>query len=149
MSADTAFSKLLLPWLLALVAGLASGCVRTAHLLPGGLRPGSPAAACQERCQGVAWPDTAGACADRCAGAMVLSGRRCTPTDARNGDLCHETHAVWGATSMTICLIVLLICVLVGIGTAFLGLMFHHERRYREQHPESETSAGRRGHAKT
>jgi len=60
-----------------------------------------------------------------------------------------ETHAVWGATSMTICLVVLLICVLVGIATAFLGLMFHHERRYRELHPDSESAGGRRGHAKS
>jgi len=50
---------------------------------------------------------------------------------------------------MTICLVVLLISVLIGIATAFLGLMFHHERRYRERHPESETAGGRRGHAKS
>lgn len=56
-----------------------------------------------------------------------------------------ETHAVWGATSMTICLIVLLVAVLVGLATAFLGLMFHHERRFREAHPELETAA-KRGH---
>ena len=45
-----------------------------------------------------------------------------------------ETNNVWGATSMTICMVVLLICVFVGLGTAFLGLMYHHERRYRELH---------------
>lgn len=43
------------------------------------------------------------------------------------------THAQFGATSMTICLVVLLIAVGVGLGVAFIGLMFHHERRYREQ----------------
>ena len=60
-----------------------------------------------------------------------------------------ETHAVWGAMSMTICLVVLLISVLIGIGTAFLGLMFHHERRYRESHLEPEPTSGKRGHAKS
>ena len=43
-----------------------------------------------------------------------------------------STHAQWGATSMTICLIVLLICVGIGIATAFLGLMYHHYRRHHE-----------------
>lgn len=43
-----------------------------------------------------------------------------------------KTDAVWGAMSMTICLAVLLACVFIGIGTTFLGLMYHHERRYRE-----------------
>jgi hypothetical protein len=60
-----------------------------------------------------------------------------------------ETHAVWGAMSMTICLVVLLVSILIGIGTAFLGLMFHHERRYRESHPEAEPTTGRRGHGKS
>ena len=60
-----------------------------------------------------------------------------------------DTHAVWGATSMTICLVVLLVGVLIGITTAFLGLMFHHERRYRELNHETETTSGKRGHAKT
>ena len=41
-------------------------------------------------------------------------------------------HAVWGASSMTLCLIVLLICVGIGIATAFLGLMYHHYRRHHE-----------------
>jgi hypothetical protein len=38
----------------------------------------------------------------------------------------------WGATSMTICLVVLLISVGIGLATAFIGLMYHHERRHRE-----------------
>ena len=42
-----------------------------------------------------------------------------------------------------------LISVLIGIGTAFLGLMFHHERRYRESHLEPEPTSGKRAHAKS
>jgi hypothetical protein len=56
-----------------------------------------------------------------------------------------NTKAAWGATSMTICMIVLLVSVFVGIGTAFLGLMFHHERRYMELHPEEAAPAGKKG----
>ena len=43
-----------------------------------------------------------------------------------------------GIPSMVICLVVLLICVLVGLGIAFLGLMFHHERRHFEMHGRTE-----------
>lgn len=38
----------------------------------------------------------------------------------------------YGAPSMTIALVVLLCAVLVGLGVAFVGLAFHHERRFRE-----------------
>jgi hypothetical protein len=38
----------------------------------------------------------------------------------------------WGATSLTICLVVLLIMLGIGLAVAFLGLMYHHERRHRE-----------------
>lgn len=42
------------------------------------------------------------------------------------------THALWGASSLTLILVVLLIALLIGLVTAFLGLAFHHYRRYHE-----------------
>jgi hypothetical protein len=44
-----------------------------------------------------------------------------------------NTHHLWGIPSMTVALVVLLICVGVGLGVAFIGLAFHHERRHRER----------------
>jgi len=38
----------------------------------------------------------------------------------------------YGAPSMMIALVVLLAAAVVGLGIAFLGLAYHHERRYRE-----------------
>jgi hypothetical protein len=38
----------------------------------------------------------------------------------------------YGAPSMTIALVVLLIAVFIGLAVAFVGLMYHHERRFRE-----------------
>jgi hypothetical protein len=38
----------------------------------------------------------------------------------------------YGAPSMTICLVALLIGLFIGLGIAFVGLAYHHERRYRE-----------------
>ena len=43
-----------------------------------------------------------------------------------------STNTLWGASSLLIILIVLLISLLIGLGTAFLGLAFHHYRRYHE-----------------
>ncbi len=48
-----------------------------------------------------------------------------------------DTHAVYGAASMGVALVVLLCGLLIGCGVAFLGLMFHHERRHRELLRES------------
>jgi hypothetical protein len=39
---------------------------------------------------------------------------------------------LWGASSLTIILIVLLAAMLIGLATAFMGLAFHHFRRYHE-----------------
>jgi hypothetical protein len=41
----------------------------------------------------------------------------------------------YGAPSMMIALVVLVAAVITGLGIAFLGLAFHHERRYLELHP--------------
>lgn len=43
-----------------------------------------------------------------------------------------------GTPSMLICLVVLLIATVVGLGVAFLGLMYHHERRHFEMHGHHE-----------
>ena len=42
------------------------------------------------------------------------------------------SNVVWGATSMTTGLWVVLIGFLVDLGIAFVGLAYHHERRHRE-----------------
>lgn len=44
-----------------------------------------------------------------------------------------NTHQLFGIPSMVLILVVLLIGLLIGIVTAFIGLAFHHERRYRER----------------
>ncbi len=55
-----------------------------------------------------------------------------------------DTNVLWGAPTLTLILVVLLISLLVGMTVAFLGLAYHHYRRYQEsQHlpgrfPESE-----------
>ena len=43
-----------------------------------------------------------------------------------------NTNALWGTFSMTLILIVLLIGLLIGLAISFLGLAFHHYRRYHE-----------------
>jgi hypothetical protein len=43
-----------------------------------------------------------------------------------------QSHQLYGAPSLMLILVVLLLSLLVGLGVAFLGLAFHHERRYRE-----------------
>ncbi|MGO8750516.1 MAG: hypothetical protein ACLQNE_31600 [Thermoguttaceae bacterium] len=43
-----------------------------------------------------------------------------------------STNNLWGASSLLVILTVLLISLLIGLGTAFLGLAFHHYRRYHE-----------------
>ena len=41
-----------------------------------------------------------------------------------------------GIPSLVICLVVLLISVIIGLGIAFLGLAYHHERRHYELHSD-------------
>jgi hypothetical protein len=43
-----------------------------------------------------------------------------------------NTGAPWGSSNMMVILIVLLIMLVIGLGIAFLGLAFHHYRRYHE-----------------
>lgn len=44
-----------------------------------------------------------------------------------------DSRQLYGILSMTVILVVLLVAVVIGIGAAFLGLAFHHERRNRER----------------
>ncbi|HJT30725.1 MAG TPA: hypothetical protein VJ783_01575 [Pirellulales bacterium] len=45
----------------------------------------------------------------------------------------HEyTDQIWGAPSLMISMIVLIIGVGVGLGIAFIGLAYHHHRRHHE-----------------
>ena len=43
-----------------------------------------------------------------------------------------ESGQLYGTPTMTLILVVLLIAMLIGVGIAFIGLAFHHERRHRE-----------------
>jgi ABC-type Na+ efflux pump permease subunit len=43
-----------------------------------------------------------------------------------------NTNMLWGSSSLMVILIILLIALMIGLGTAFLGLAFHHYRRYQE-----------------
>ena len=43
-----------------------------------------------------------------------------------------NTNMLWGSSSLMVILIILLITLMIGMGTAFLGLAFHHFRRYHE-----------------
>jgi len=48
------------------------------------------------------------------------------------GTINPNTNTLWGSPSLMVILVVLLIMLLIGLGTAFLGLAFHHFRRYHE-----------------
>jgi hypothetical protein len=43
-----------------------------------------------------------------------------------------NSHQLYGVASLTLILVVLTIVAGIGLGIAFLGLAFHHERRYYE-----------------
>ena len=42
-----------------------------------------------------------------------------------------------GIPTLTTCLVVMLLGLLIGLGVAFLGLMYHHERRHYELHSDA------------
>jgi hypothetical protein len=44
-----------------------------------------------------------------------------------------HTHELYGVPSLVLILVVLLLGLFIGIVVAFVGLAFHHERRYRER----------------
>lgn len=73
------------------------------------------------------------------AGAMIGLGLTALGYGLRYGgpafgpeNINPNTNTLWGSSSLTVILIVLLITLLIGLGTAFLGLGFHHYRRYHE-----------------
>lgn len=43
-----------------------------------------------------------------------------------------DTHQLYGAPSLAIIEVTLLIAVIIGLGVAFLGLAYHHYRRHHE-----------------
>ena len=43
-----------------------------------------------------------------------------------------DSDHLYGSVPLMLILVVVLVAVVVGLGVAFLGLAFHHERRYRE-----------------
>ncbi len=43
-----------------------------------------------------------------------------------------NTHTVYGAATLMLVLVVLLLSLLIGLGIAFLGLAYHHYRRHHE-----------------
>jgi hypothetical protein len=48
-----------------------------------------------------------------------------------------DSHQLYGIPSLLIILVTLLISLIVGLGIAFLGLAFHHERRTQERHAQT------------
>lgn len=54
-----------------------------------------------------------------------------------------------GVPTLSICLIVLLITVGIGLATAFIGLMYHHERRHFELHGHNDLSRTPRSESTT
>ncbi len=77
------------------------------------------------------------------AGALIGLGLTALGFGTRFGGITNQhppdttfAGVYYGAPSMMIALVVLIASVFIGLGIAFLGLAYHHERRYRELHPE-------------
>ena len=45
-----------------------------------------------------------------------------------------DSHQLYGVPSLAVILVILILSVLIGLGIAFVGLMYHHERRQHELH---------------
>ena len=56
-----------------------------------------------------------------------------------------QTGQLYGAPSLLLILVVLLLALLVGVVVAFIGLALHHERRFHERLSERPNCAGERG----
>jgi hypothetical protein len=54
-----------------------------------------------------------------------------------------DSHQLYGAPSLVLILVVLMIIAGIGLGIAFLGLAFHHERRHYELLREREETTRR------
>ncbi len=46
----------------------------------------------------------------------------------------HDNDQLYGIPSLVLLMVVLLVSVVVGMGVTFMGLMYHHMRRYHEIH---------------
>jgi hypothetical protein len=88
------------------------------------------------------------------AGALIGLGLTALAFGVRFYTLGAQTHEnlpkegqIVGVPTMVICLVVLLISVIVGFGIAFLGLMYHHERRHYELHGHADAGRATRSEA--
>jgi hypothetical protein len=72
------------------------------------------------------------------AGAMIGLGLTAMAYGIRfqGSTAVHEHGELYGIPSMAVILVVLLLSVIIGLGIAFLGLMYHHQRRHFEIHHE-------------
>jgi hypothetical protein len=52
-----------------------------------------------------------------------------------------ESHQLYGIPTLVLILVILVISSLVGTGIAFLGLLYHHERRFLEQERERRSAS--------
>jgi amino acid transporter len=50
-----------------------------------------------------------------------------------------SSHELYGIPTLAVILVVLLISTLIGVVIAFIGLAYHHERRYLEQQRQLDT----------
>jgi hypothetical protein len=59
-------------------------------------------------------------------------------------DVLHpDSHQIYGAPSLVLIMVVLMIVAGIGLGIAFLGLAYHHERRHYESLRGHEATSGR------
>ncbi len=71
------------------------------------------------------------------AGAMIGLGLTALGVGIRfqnNTAINENSHMLYGTAWLMVILVVLLLSLIVGLGIAFMGLAFHHERRLREFH---------------
>lgn len=50
-----------------------------------------------------------------------------------------ESHQLYGIPTLVLILVLLVISMVIGVTIAFIGLAYHHERRFREQSTDRET----------
>ncbi len=83
------------------------------------------------------------------AGAMIGVGLTALGFGIRfqGSTAVHNNDELYGIPSMVLLMVVLLICVVIGLGITFIGLMYHHMHRFYELHgnPSRETSATKGG----
>lgn len=56
-------------------------------------------------------------------------------------DVVHPTsHELYGIPTLVVILVALIISMLIGVAVTFIGLAYHHERRYMESQQRHQTS---------